>query len=32
MDQFETIGVILGIAIFGIIVLATVWVGRHEEP
>lgn len=31
MDKYETIGVVLGVVIFGIILLAGVFVGRREH-
>jgi hypothetical protein len=31
MNQYETIGVVLGVVIFGVILLAGLLVGRHEH-
>ena len=31
MNKYETIGIVLGIVIFGIILLAGVFVGRREH-
>ena len=31
MNQYETIGIVLGVVIFGIILVVAVIVGRHEH-
>ncbi len=31
MNQYETIGIVLGVVIFAIILIAAVAVGRHEH-
>jgi hypothetical protein len=31
MNQYETIGIVLGVAIFGVILLATLLVSRREH-
>lgn len=31
MNQYETIGIVLGVAIFGIILISTLLVARHEH-
>ncbi len=31
MNQYETIGIVLGVAVFGIILLAGLWAGRNEH-
>jgi hypothetical protein len=31
MNQYETIGIVLGLVIFGVILLAGIWAGRNDH-